>query len=176
VNTQLSRIRIVLVNPHHPGNVGAVARAMKTMGLTQLVLVAPIDFPHPEATSRAAGAADLLEDALVVESLESALSDCTQVFATSARRQHAFGRPLHSCEQAVNWIKSHPLEQIAIVFGRERDGLNATELDLCQQLLFIPGNPDYDVLNLGAAVQIVCYELFRQLNDSSIEDARAEID
>lgn len=167
----LTSVRIILLNTFHPGNIGAAARAMKTMGLSELVLVNPRCFPDDEATSRAAGAANVLTGSKVVTSFEQAIADCTQVFATSARKEHEFSRPQLSCEQAASWIKKHPSEKIAIVFGGERDGMSAYEISLCQQLLYIPGNPDYSVLNMSAAVQIVCYELFRQLAADSSDVA-----
>ncbi|MCW9016754.1 MAG: RNA methyltransferase [Kangiellaceae bacterium] len=148
---------------------GAAARAMKTMGLSDLVLVNPRQFPNAEATSRAAGAADLLKDVKVVSSLEEAISDRTQVFATTARKKHAYQRPQRSSVDATGWIKDNPNEKVAIIFGRERMGMSSADIDLCQQILFIPGNPEYDVLNLAAAVQIVCYELCKQLSDFKYE-------
>ena len=165
--SQLESIRIVLVETFHPGNIGAAARAMKTMGLKDLVLVNPIEFPHSEAASRAAGAIDLLENVRIESSLKAALSDCQQVFATSARKQHTFGRPQQSCEETVEWIKKHSEIKTAIVFGPERTGLSAEDIQQCDRLLYIPGNPEYDVLNMAAAVQIVCYELHRQINSES---------
>ncbi|MCO7224739.1 RNA methyltransferase [Pleionea sp. CnH1-48] len=165
MSAKLPNIRIVLLQTYHPGNIGAVARAMKTMGLQELYMVNPKKYPDPEATSRAAGAVDLLESAVLVNSLEEAIADCTQVFATTARQQHSYGRPQRTCEQAVQWIKENPAEKIAIVFGRERMGMSTADINLCQQILYIPGNPEYDVLNMAAAVQIVCYELFKQLSN-----------
>ncbi len=169
---QLSQVRIVLMQTYHPGNIGAVARAMKTMGLSDLVLVSPKKYPDEEATNRAAGAVDVLEQARVVASLDEAVADCIQVFGTTARQQRAFSRPISDCETAVNWIADQlnddqgdaKGQKIAIVFGRERMGLTQADIELCQQLLYIEGNPEYDVLNMASAVQIVCYELFRQLN------------
>jgi len=160
-NNILDSIRIVLVQTYHPGNIGAIARAMKTMGLNELYLVDPREYPADEASSRAAGALDVLDNAIVVESLTEAIADCTQVFATSARKRN-YTRPQVSAEEAAGWIKANPNEKIAIVFGRERMGLSNEQLGLCQQLLYIPGNPEYDVLNIGSAVQIVSYELFKQ--------------
>lgn len=165
MSSVLSSVRIVLLQTYHPGNIGAVARAMKTMGLNELLMVRPKEFPSVEATNRAAGAVDVLERAIIVNSLQEAIEDCTQVFATTARQQRSFMRPQKSCEKAVNWIKNNPAEKIAIVFGRERMGMSNEDINLCQQMLYIPGNPEYDVLNLASAVQIVCYELFRQLNE-----------
>jgi tRNA (cytidine32/uridine32-2'-O)-methyltransferase len=135
---------------------------MKTMGLNELYLVDPRDYPAEEASSRAAGALDVLDNATVVETLAEALADCTQVFATSARKRN-YTRPQVTAEEAAGWIKTNPNEKIAIVFGRERMGLSNEQLGMCQQLLYIPGNPEYDVLNIGSAVQIVSYELFKQL-------------
>jgi tRNA (cytidine32/uridine32-2'-O)-methyltransferase len=159
--TVLDSIRIVLVQTYHPGNIGAIARAMKTMGLNELYLVDPTDYPAEEASNRAAGALDVLDKATVVATLPEALADCTQVFATSARKRN-YTRPQVTAEEAAGWIKANPNEKIAIVFGRERMGLSNEQLGLCQQLLYIPGNPEYDVLNIGSAVQIVSYELFKQ--------------
>ena len=159
--TVLDSIRIVLVQTYHPGNIGAIARAMKTMGLNELYLVDPKDYPAEEASNRAAGALDVLDNATVVATLPEALADCTQVFATSARKRN-YTRPQVTAEEAAGWIKTNPNEKIAIVFGRERMGLSNEQLGLCQQLLYIPGNPEYDVLNIGSAVQIVSYELFKQ--------------
>lgn len=155
----LESIRIILLNTFHPGNIGAVARAMKTMGLQELVLVDPCDYPSSEATSRAAGAADVLVNAKIVSNFDQATSDCTQVFATTARQKHSYGGPQKSCHRAAQWIKAHYQEKVAIVFGRERTGMSAQDISLCHQILYIPGNLEYDILNMAAAVQIVCYEL-----------------
>lgn len=159
MQSQLSTIRIVLLNTYHPGNIGAVARAMKTMGLQELVLVNPNDYPSDEATSRAAGAADVLANAKIVSNFDDAISDCTQIFATTARQKHRYAGPQKPCYQVTQWIKDHDHEKVAIVFGRERTGMSAQDINLCHQILYIPGNPDYDILNIAAAVQIVCYEL-----------------
>jgi len=160
----LNSVRIVLVQTYHPGNIGAIARAMKTMGLKELYLVDPREYPAEEASNRAAGALDVLDGATVVNTLPEALADCTQVFATSARKRN-YTRPQVTAEEAAYWVKDNPNEKIAIVFGRERMGLSNEQLGLCQQLLYIPGNPEYDVLNIGSAVQIVSYELFKQLGN-----------
>ena len=166
----LKAIRIVLLNTYHPGNIGAVARAMKTMGLQELVLVDPNDYPSSEAISRAAGAADVLANAKIVTSFDEAISDCTQIFATTARQKHSFGGTQKTCHQAAQWIKNHDEEKVAIIFGRERTGMSAQDINLCHQILYIPGNPEYDILNIAAAVQIVCYEL----NKTFSEGAKAE--
>ena len=167
---RLSSIKIVLVETFHPGNIGAAARAMKTMGLNDLTLVNPLEFPHDEAVSRAAGASDVMDKVTIVDSLEEAIVDCTQVFATTTRQKLSFSRPQNACSEAISWIDNHPNEQIAIVFGCERAGLSSKDINLCQQVLTIPGNPEYDVLNLASAVQIVCYELFKQLNQGAKTD------
>jgi len=158
----MNKPRIVLLQTFHPGNIGAVARAMKTMGLSDLFLVQPRCFPDEEASSRAAGALDILNSATVVESLAEAIADCSQVFATTARLERSYSRPKSDCESAIAWMLAHEQEQTAIVFGRERMGLSAEDIEQCQQLLYIEGNPDYDVLNMASAVQIVCYEYFKQ--------------
>jgi len=156
----VSDVRIILMQTYHPGNIGAVARAMKTMGLNELYLVNPLEYPHAEASNRAAGALDVLDNAKVVSSLNEAVQGCTQVFATTARRR-GYTRPQKTAEQAAQWVKEHPAEKVAIVFGRERMGLSNEDIEACHQILYVPGNPEYDVLNLAAAVQIVSYELFK---------------
>ncbi len=171
----LNNIRIVLINTFHPGNIGAAARAMKNMGLSQLYLVQPKEFPHPEAESRAAGAKELLEQATVVDSLEDAIKDCSLVVGTSARSR-SFPWPMldaRSCAQkATTEAKS---AQVAIVFGRERMGLHNEELMQCNFHLAIPADPDYPVMNVSAAVQVVCYELWlsSQVADSQNEETSA---
>lgn len=157
----LQKIRIVLVNTSHPGNIGASARAMKNMGLTNLVLVQPIEFPSGVATGRAAGALDILDGATVVASLEEAIQDCGLVIGTSARQRSI---PLQvkwpeACADEV--VKAVRHNQVALVFGREDSGLNNRELQLCHWHVQIPANPEYSSLNLAAAVLLVCYELRR---------------
>lgn len=152
------QIRIVLVETSHPGNIGAAARAMKTMRLDRLILVKPLAFPHPDAVARAAGALNVLERAEVVSDLDTALSGCALVAGTSARRRGLGpdGLPPEAC---VAELMSIPADQdVAVVFGRERTGLTNEELDRCHLHLHIPANPDYGSLNLAAAVQIVAYE------------------
>jgi TrmH family RNA methyltransferase len=155
----LNDIRIVLVETSHPGNIGAAARAMKTMGLSQLVLVAPKYHSHPEATALASNAPDLLEQAQVCGTLAEALAGCTLVMATSARPRHHNWQVATPRECAAEVARLPPGETAAIVFGRERYGLTNDELGLCQRLVQIPANPDYPVLNLAAAVQLLAYEL-----------------
>lgn len=156
----MPNIRIVMVNTTLPANIGAAARALKTMGLSRLVLVAPKTFPSPDATALAAGAADLLDTVQVVESLEAAIADCHLVFGTSARSR-TMPWPLLDVRAATGLAQQNSLknQQIAIVFGREDRGLTNEELALCHYHLSIPTNSGYGVLNVSAAIQIVCYEL-----------------
>ncbi|MGR8942023.1 MAG: RNA methyltransferase [Gammaproteobacteria bacterium] len=156
----LSNINIVLVGTTHPGNIGAAARAMKNMNLTSLRLVAPKIFPSADATSRASGADDLLARAMVCETLREAIADCQLVFGASARARTISWPELTPRECASAIFENHRDEKIAIVFGREHSGLTNQELDLCRYLLHIPCNPEFSSLNLAAAVQVVCYELF----------------
>jgi len=155
----LQNIRIVLVNTSHPGNTGAAARAMKNMGLSQLILVSLKQFPYPKAQWRAANAKDILDQVVVVETLAEAISDCGLVIGTSARERR-IPWPLltpHECgERSVGEAEQHP---VAIVFGREDRGLTNEELQQCHFHLHIPSNPEYNALNLGMAVQIICYEI-----------------
>ena len=167
---QLENIRIVLINTFHPGNIGAAARAMKNMGLSNLYLVDPVDYPSTEATARAAGAQDILEQAKVVSSLDEVLSDCQLVIGTSARTR-TFDLPLLDVKQgAVEIMKQTDDANIAILFGRESSGLLNEELSLCNFHLFIPTNPEYPVLNISQALQIVCYEIWlnTQQNDMQV--------
>lgn len=157
----LSNIRIVLVETFHPGNIGAAARALKNMGLSQLWLVNPRQYPDEEATSRAAGAKDLLEQAHVVDTLEEAIADCQLIVGTSAR-ERSYDLPLQSIEECAEMVTTEAASgEIAIIFGRETSGLNNAEMLACNRHLFIDANPDYPVLNLSQAVQLICYELRR---------------
>ncbi len=153
-------INIVLVATTHPGNIGATARAMKTMGCKNLRLVRPKHFPAAEATARAAGADDILAAAKRYDALQEAVEDCSLVFATSARtRRIAWPRcsPEEAAHSALECAQQGAA--VAIVFGRESSGLSNQELEYCNAMLQIPGNPAFSSLNLAAAVQIICYEL-----------------
>lgn len=155
----LDNIRIVLVNTSHPGNIGAVARAMKNMGLNRLYLVEPKQYPDEQATWRAASAADVLEGAVVTTTLEEAVADCQFVVGTSARGRR-IPWPLQdprSC--AARMADASATEQVAVLFGREDRGLTNDELKVCNLHLNIPTSADYSSLNLAMAVQVVCYEL-----------------
>ncbi len=156
----LSRVTIVLVEPTHPGNIGATARAMKNMGLTRLHLVSPLHFPSADATSRASGADDILENAVVFSGLDEAIADCQLVVGASARLREIPWPEItpKACADLV--AQQSTSGEIAILFGREHSGLTNNELDRCQYILTIPCNPAFSSLNIAAAVQIVTYELF----------------
>lgn len=159
---QTSDIRIVLVNPSHPGNVGAAARAMKNMGLSQLVLVEPQEFPDPRAIWRAAGAKDLVESAQVVVSLDEALADCQLVIGTSAR-ERKIPWPLVDPKTCAEKVYAEPDGvKVALLFGREDSGLTNDELRRCHLHVNVPTSDAYRSLNLAMAVQILCYELRMQ--------------
>ncbi len=152
-------VRIVLVNPSHPGNIGAAARAMKTMALSQLWLVAPEEYPDPRAVWRAAGARDVLESARVVATLDEALADCDWVVGTSARGRR-IPWPLVDARQCAEQVYQQPAHsKIAIMFGREDSGLSNDELQRCNCHVHVPTNEAYGSLNLAMAVQILSYEL-----------------
>lgn len=149
----------MLVAPQHPGNIGSTARAMKVMGLHELVLVDPREFPHEEATALAAGAVDVLEAARVCATLDEAIGDCTHVAATTARQRYVALPLSEPREWARRLPQTAPQGPIALLFGRERTGLTNEELDHAREGVVIPADPGFSSLNLAAAVQILCYEL-----------------
>lgn len=156
----LNTIKIVLIETSHSGNIGAVARAMKTMNMYRLCLVSPqCAFPSAEATARAAGADDILTKAEIYSDLASAIADCQLVIGASARDRTISWANL-TARQCAEKIANEPPQQVAILFGRENSGLKNHELDCCHYLLRIPCNLEYSSLNIAAAVQVVCYELF----------------
>ncbi|KMN30327.1 tRNA (cytidine/uridine-2'-O-)-methyltransferase [Chromobacterium sp. LK1] len=157
----LKNIRVVLARPNHPGNIGSAARAMKTMGLSRLYLVEPKVFPSDEANTLASGAVDLLEQATVVSSLAEALQDVTIACALTSRRRE-LTTPLSTPRQTTPELvaRARAGEQVALVFGNETFGLSIEEVEQCNRLVTIPGNPDYFSLNLAMAVQVMTYELF----------------
>ena len=155
----MENIRIVLVNTSHPGNIGAVARAMKNMGLSQLCLVSPKYFPHADAIARASGADGILEKAQVVDTLDDALVGCGLVLATSARTRTLPWPLMNPREAAEKVFEDSQHTQVAIVFGREHSGLSNAELEKCHYHIHISTNPDFPSLNLAAAVQVIVYEL-----------------
>lgn len=160
-------IVFVMVGTTHTGNLGAAARAMKTMGFTKLRLVDTCTHLSSEALARSSGANDVLKEAQVFNTLDEAIADCRVVVGTSARaRQLAV--PLLSCREICDEVgklsQTVPAgEKVAMVFGQERSGLSNESLDLCTRLLRIPCNPDFSSLNLGSAVQVVSYELSQAL-------------
>ncbi|MEF8792934.1 RNA methyltransferase [Thiohalorhabdus sp.] len=153
---------VVLVAARHPGNIGATARAMKTMGLTRLMLVTPAHFPHAEASARASGASDILAGAEVFPDLGAALADIDWVVGTTARSRE-ISLPVRSPDQAARELADQAGSGRlgALVFGRESHGLRNDELDRCDRLVHIPTAPDYSSLNLAHAVQILVYEVHR---------------
>lgn len=161
----INQIKVVLVGTTHPGNIGAAARAMKTMGVHRLELVKPKIFPSTEATALASGADDILDNVIVHQSLADAVKDCAQVFGTSARIR-SITWPIITPEEAGHQIAKHQnsTAQIAIVFGRESSGLTNEELELCNKMICIPSIPAFSSLNIAAAVQIICYEIHKNLH------------
>jgi TrmH family RNA methyltransferase len=164
-------IRMVLVAPSHPGNIGAAARAMKNMALGTLVLVKPKQFPHPEATARASGADDVLAAARVVESLAQALAGCGFVAATTAREREQYFRVMDVREATARIVAEARRAPAAVVFGAERAGLTNEELEMAHALVRIPASAAYPALNLAMAVQLVAYELFRAAGAATVTAA-----
>ncbi|WP_299073914.1 tRNA (cytosine(32)/uridine(32)-2'-O)-methyltransferase TrmJ [uncultured Paraglaciecola sp.] len=155
----LENIRVVLVNTSHTGNIGSAARAMKTMGLSQLVLVDPVSAPDGKSSALAAGAGDVLANAKTVSTLAEAVADCGLVIGTSARSRTLSWpmlEPRGCGEKLISEVPNYP---VALVFGRENNGLSNDELQQCHFHVCIPANPDYSSLNLAAAVQTLCYEV-----------------
>ncbi len=156
----LADIHVVLSHTSHPGNIGAAARAMKTMALSSLSLVRPQHFPHADATARASGADDILAQARVFDDVDAALAECRLVIGASARTRSIPCPVISPAECARQACAAGRTGRVAILFGCEQSGLSNTEIDRCHKLVQIPGNPDYSSLNLAAAVQIICYELY----------------
>jgi tRNA (cytidine32/uridine32-2'-O)-methyltransferase len=156
----LDNIRIILINTSHPGNIGATARAMKTMGLKKLFLVEPKVFPHTNADEMASGALDVLGQAVVVHSLDEALAGCGLVVGTSVR-DRTIPWPKRSPREFAEMARSEALKStIAILFGRESSGLTNEELQRCHFHIAIPSHPEYSSLNIASAVQVIAYELY----------------
>ena len=155
-------INIVLVDTIHPGNIGSVARALKTMGLSRLSLVNPGVFPSNESTALAGNATDVLDNVAVYSSIRDAIKDSTFVYATSSR-DRSIQWPITNAEHAAKDIcnETSSDKEISIIFGKEDRGLTNEELELANKLIEIPANPEYPVLNLAMSVQIITYELFK---------------
>lgn len=158
----LECISIILCQPSHPGNIGSVARAMKNMGLTQLYLVAPLQFPNPKANELASGADDVLENARVFQTLDEAVAECNWLYGTSAR-QRICPWPQATVKEAVPGIlqAAQKGQKVGILFGPERTGLLNEDLQRCDYHMTIPAHPDYSSLNLAQAVQVISYEIFQ---------------
>jgi TrmH family RNA methyltransferase len=169
---RLARVRIVLDRTSHPGNIGAAARAMKVMGLGDLRLVRPAQFPHAQATAMASSADDVLDAAGVHDSLDAALADCTLVIGASARRRSVSQEIVDPAEAARRVVAN--AGPAAILFGCERSGLDNDGLDRCHALIRIPTASTYSSLNLAQAVQVVCYELHRAGFDRDSEEDRGQ--
>lgn len=159
VPESMHRMRIVLSQPSHPGNIGAAARAMKTMGFSRLVLVNPKVFPDAQAEAMASGAGDVLAGAQVVGSLAEALHGTVLALAMTARRRDLACEPLWAREGAAQLAAVAVQGEVALVFGNETSGLSNEDMALCARWAMIPANPEYSSLNLAAAVQLMCYEL-----------------
>lgn len=169
----LENVRVVLVGTSHSGNIGSAARAMKTMGITQLVLVSPEAEVDGKSTALAAGAADVLANAQIVSTLEEAIAPCQLVIGTSARSR-TLDWPLVDGREAGQKLASEGQSgQVAVVFGRERTGLSNEELQLCHYHLNLPANPEYSSLNLAMAVQLICYEIRMAHLSKPHQDPRA---
>ena len=166
----MKNIRIVLVRTFHPGNIGSSARAMKTMGLDQLVLAAPRDYEadvaKQEARKMASSAEDLLDQPVITEDVKSAVDDCGLVIACTARPR-SFDLPCLNPDEAAQKLLEHQQHgPAALMFGPERMGLHNSDIELAHYRVTIPANPDYSSLNLASAVQILCYELRRHFDSS----------
>ena len=156
----LADIHVVLSHTSHPGNIGAVARAMKTMALSSLSLINPQFFPHADATARASGADDILAKARRFDGIDAALAECHLVIGASARTRAIACPVISPAECARLACRESSRGRVAILFGCEQSGLSNSEIDRCHRLVQIPANPDYSSLNLAAAVQIICYEIY----------------
>ncbi|MFW1741206.1 RNA methyltransferase [Acinetobacter johnsonii] len=175
VSAHLSHVRIVMVNTTLPANIGSALRAMKTMGLSKLVLVAPKTYPHPDIDALAAGATDLIEQIEIVETLADAIKDCHLVFGTSARSRTIpwpllDARP--AAEKSISAVVNDQ-QEVAVVFGREDRGLTNEELAMANYHVTIPVNTDYGVLNVAQAIQVICYEM-RMATLAAVESAENE--
>lgn len=175
VSAHLSHVRIVMVNTTLPANIGSALRAMKTMGLSKLILVAPKTYPHPNIDALAAGATDLIEQIEIVETLADAIKDCHLVFGTSARSRTIpwpllDARP--AAEKSISAVVNDQ-QEVAVVFGREDRGLTNEELAMANYHVTIPVNTDYGVLNVAQAIQVICYEM-RMATLAAVESGEDE--
>ena len=162
--------KIVLVETSHPGNIGAAARAMKTMQLSNLALVNPGDLHDPSARARATRAYDILDQAQIFSSLEDAIADCQHVIGVTARTRANAAKAFTPRVLLENLSEQKEALRVAWVFGRERNGLTNEEIDLCHSVCTIPANPDFSSLNIASAVQIICYEAYCRGLESETSD------
>ena len=175
--TNFNKVRIVMVNTTEPGNIGAAARAMKNMMLSQLYLVSPSNYPSAVATARASGADDVLSNAIVCSSLEDALIGVNLVIGASARQRNIKWRQLdviETCSEIQSTIASNN-QEVAVVFGTENSGLINEELDLCSILMTIPGNPKYFSLNVASAIQVFAYQNFVSSIDGKFDNSPKDL-
>ena len=166
-------INIVLVDTIHPGNIGSVARAMKTMGLSRLSLVNPRVFPSDDAIALSGNATDVLQDAKIYKNIRDAIKNSTFVYATSSR-DRSIQWPIKDAASAAKDIHAevNNNKEISIIFGKEDRGLTNDELENANRLIEIPANPIYPVLNLAMSVQIISYEIFKASSDISLKEWR----
>ena len=169
----LDNIRIVLVRTYHAGNIGSAVRSMKTMGLSDLYLVSPRDFPSPEANKMSAGAESMLSTIKVVETLEQAISDCTVIVASTVRPR-TYDLPELNPEQTANLLlEGASNSPVALIFGPERMGLHNEDIKLAKYRVTIPANPEYNSLNMAAAVQTLSYEIYKASLNTKTAEAKA---
>lgn len=171
--SDLDNIRIVLVRTYHPGNIGSVARAMKTMGLTNLALVNPREFPSEEATKMALSAEDLLQNSTIHSDIHSAIADCKLVMASTARIRGVDLPEVKPDVCATKLLQESKRHKTALLFGPERMGLHNDDIQYATHRVTIPTSPNLQSLNIGAAAQTLCYEIYKQFinSDASIHDA-----
>ncbi len=162
LNSTLQSIRIVMIQTSHTGNIGAAARAMKVMGLSELYLVKPKSAPDAQSVAMSSNATDILDNAIIVDTLSDAIADCQLVVGTSARHERTLSWDIQDSRSCGELIAKHassrPNAKVAVLFGRESSGLTNEELAVCQHLVHIPTNPKYSSLNVASAVQILSYE------------------
>jgi TrmH family RNA methyltransferase len=173
VSSISANIRVVLVEPSHPGNIGAAARALKNMGLDSRVLVRPRQFPHAEATARASGAESVLAQARVVDTLAQAIADCGFIAATTSRVRDQNFRVLDVRAAAARIVQEAANGPVAVLFGAERTGLRNEDLEASHALIRIPVSDEYPSLNLAMAVQLVAYELLRATREPAAPPTRS---
>ena len=173
MSLQSNLINIVLVDTIHPGNIGSVARAMKTMGLSRLSLVNPRVFPSGDANALSGNATDVLKNAQIYSSIKEAIKDSTFVYATSSR-DRSIQWPITDAVSAAKDIQNETSnnKEISIIFGKEDRGLTNDELEFANRLIEIPANPQYPVLNLAMSVQIISYEIFKTSSDNNLKEWR----